>query len=155
MTEQEIFMCECQADFFEISVNRIKAGSALFISRFMYSEVAKELDDLDDGYGFISPNNLIKIMKDEYVVLSRKKGTKYPKEVMRWIGYIYRAYSILKHRKSSYIYKQIDSIKMLELYHVYHTFDVEYCVERLEELIQEKNPIASDYEIYKQILLNS
>lgn len=155
MNEIELNSCENQGTFFELSVSSFKAGSALFISTYMYSIFAKELDNLDDGYNFISPHNLINLMKDEYIVLSKKKGNKYPKEVMRWIGYIYRAYVILKHRNSSFIYKEINAEKMLELYESYHTFDVNYCVDRLEELISEKKPVLSDYEVFKRIRLEN
>lgn len=48
------------------------------------------------------------------------------------------------------IIKDINADKMFSLYDVFHTFDVEYCVDRLEELVKEQNDKkVDDYEIFK------
>ena len=61
-----------------------------------------------------------------------------------------KTYSILKKRGSHKIYKQLKVEKLLTLYEAFHTFSVEYCVDQLEILINEKNETPkSDYEIFK------
>ena len=84
--------------------------------------------------------------------LNSIRGEKAPAIVMYWIGYTYRAWSIISHKPSKTIYKECGFNMMLSLYETYHTFDNEYCVERLEELVQKNQ--KSDYEIYRSIRLS-
>lgn len=155
MNEHEQMMCELQGEFFELSVERLKCGSAIFAMRFMHSEIAKDLDNIDDPYNFVSPNNLISIMKRDFPKLESQVGQKYPPHVMKWIGYIYRAWNIIKRERSARIYELIKIEKMAALYDTFHTFDPSYCVERLEEIANEQrqNP-KSDYEIFKEIMMS-
>lgn len=153
MNKHEQRMCELQADFFELSVSSFPCGSSFFIAKFMQSPAAKELDNVDDPYNFSSPNNLIAYMKEEFPSLNKERGEQYPKSVLRWIGYIYRAWNIISKRTSSYLYKKMKANKLLSLYDSFHTFSPEYCVERLEEIVEEINKMQiSDYEIYKRIV---
>ena len=152
MSDHEQEMCLVQADLFEFSFGRFECGSSFFISKFMYSDLAKELDNLDDEYNYISPNNMITILKDLYPSLNLNKGNKYPARVLRWIGYVYRAWNILKKRSSMNIYKNIKAEDMLAYYETFHTFSIEYCVDRLEEIVKEKEPQISDYEAYKKFM---
>ena len=152
MNVHEQRMCEMQSDFFELSLERFSCSSYLFISRFMNSELAKELDEIDDPYNLISPNNLITLMRINYPSLNEQEGDKIPKKVIRWIGYIYRAWSVIKKKESSYIYKMMKAQQMVSLYDSFHTFSVEYCVDRLEEITNQNNRVAlSDYEVLKSI----
>ena len=153
MTSHQQRICELQADFFEFSKDAFKCSSSIFISRFMNSDIAKELDNVDDPYNFISPHNLISIMREQYESLSTIKGNQYPKQVLRWIGYIYRAWCIITHKKSTSIYKDCPADKLLSLYESFHTFDIEYCIYRLEEIINENKPKIDDYQIFRKIML--
>ena len=153
MNAHEQRMCELQADFFELSLERFSCGSEVFVFRFMHSDFAKDLDKIDDCYNFISPNNLISLMKEKYESLSITKGEKYPALVMRWIGYIYRAYCIINKTSSNRVYKDLKAETLLSLFNSFHTFSPEYCVERLKEIVdQDKKDTRTDYEIYKAIM---
>ena len=150
MTDFEIKMCEHQADYFELSLTRFSCSSSIFISTYMNSGITKELDVVDDVYNYISPNNLMNAFAMKYPKLSEEGSIKYPTSVLRWIGYIYRAFSIITKKYSSEIYKELKADKMLEYYNVFHTFDPDYCVERLLELINQNKESFDDYEIYKK-----
>lgn len=154
MNYHEQMMCEMQADFFELSQTAFSCSSSFFIARYMYSDVAKDLDKVDDYYNYISPNNLVSILSRLYPSLNNEHGQKYPIKVLRWIGYIYRAFSIIKKIDSCRIYKSIKAEKMLSLYDSFHTFSVEYCINRLEEIINEKVNEQDDYEIFKQVVMS-
>ncbi len=147
-------MCELQGEIFEESASYFTCGSSFFISRYMYSEIVKNLDNVNDSYNYISPINVMHRMEDLYPSLKSKGGVKYPKPVMRWIGYIYRAYSIIKKKESRTIYKLLKSEKLLSLYDSFHTFSAEYCVERLSEIIDNNHNYSfeRDYEIFKEIM---
>lgn len=151
MTYQEQAICELQADVFEISLKRFKSGSPIFIARFMNCELVKELDNIDDPYNYISPNNIIKYLSSEFSILNKNKGNKYPIQVMRWIGYTYRAYSIIYKINSNKLYKIFNADKMLSLYETYHTFSPEQCVERMKQIADEMKPNLDDYSVFKAI----
>ena len=155
MNEHEQRMCELQACIFEYSINRFSCSSSFFIARFMNGINAKELDDKNNYHNYYSPNYVLDTLDFLYPSLNQKHGEKYLPEIIRWIGYIYRAWSIIKNRSSYDLYKLIKAEKLLSLYDSFHTFGVEYCIERLEEMVEENaSQQKSDYEIFKEIMLS-
>ena len=147
-------MCELQAGIFEFSLRRFNCSSPFFIARFMNSKFAKDLDNIDDPYNYFSPNYILEGLESAYPSLKTYQGDKYSPQVIRWIGYIYRSWSIIKRRTSSDIYKVFKVEKLFSLYDSFHTFGVEYCVDRLEELVlEEKGQQKTDYEIFKEVML--
>ena len=154
MNISEQRMCELQADLFELSLRRFKCSSSFFIARFMNSKSAKDLDNVDDPYNYYSPNSILDALESAYPSLKSESENKYNAQVMRWIGYIYRSWVILKHRSSYDIYKLMKAEKMLALYDTFHTLGIDYCIERLEEIVNaEIGQHRSDYEIFKEIML--
>ena len=101
MDELQLKLCDIQGRLFELSAEK-KLPSASFIKAFMTSETAKELD---------SRYNRMQWMGEEYLleeVLSSAgnalsgAGEVYQKDVLYWIGYIYRYwhyYLALLHRR--------------------------------------------------------
>lgn len=156
MNEHEQRMCELQACIFEESIKRFSCSSSFFVARFMNGTNAKELDEIDNHYNYYSPNYVLDALNYLYPSLNQKNGAKYSSSIMRWIGYVYRAWSIITRKSSYEIYKRIKAEKLLSLYDSFHTFSVEYCVERLEEIVKESDSEAkTDYEIYKEVVQNS
>lgn len=154
MNVHEEMMCELQADVFEYSSTRFSCGGAKFAERFMRSEVAMLLDDPRNEYNYLSVEEIFLRLEKDYPSLAKEKGRKIPSPVMRWIGYIYRCYCIRKKKTSLWLYKEIKVGKMLSLYDSFHTFDPDYCVDRIEEIIVSNHPpLPNDYEVYKAIRL--
>lgn len=154
MNEHEQRMCEEQSLLFEMMADAFPCSSSYVISRFMNSDIAKRMDKIDDPYNYNCANNIVCILKEKYPSLTAKEGEHYSKSLLRWIGYVFRAWSIIK-RKSSYdIYKDMKADDLLSYYDSFHTFSIEYCIDRLEEIVKEKKPARkSDYEIFKEIML--
>ena len=152
MTAHEQRMCELQSEFFSTSFALFKCSSPLFIARFMNSELAKEMDDSNNYRNYYSVPYMYHYLTDNYPSLNEKEGTKYPIPVLKWIGYIFRAYVIIKKKSSSKLYKLLKADEMLSLYDSYHTFSVEYAVERLSEIINKSGVSLTDYQIFKQIM---
>lgn len=152
MTTHEQMTCEIQADLFELSTEKFSCSSPFFISRYMQSDIVKELDNVDDPYNFLSPHNLIVLMNSNYPSLKKKKGLKYPKPVIRWIGYMYRAYALIKKEQSKKIYESLPAEKMLTLYETFHTFSTEYCVEQLEGIISQNKKTVDEYALFKKVM---
>lgn len=147
-------MCELQADIFEYSLRRFHCSSPFFVARFMNSKYAKDLDNIDDPYNYFSPNCILDGLEKDYPSLKTYQGNKYVPQVIRWIGYVYRSWSIIKKRDSSDIYKVFKAEKLYSLYDSFHTFGIEYCIDRLEELVsEEKGQQKSDYEIFKEVMM--
>ena len=154
MTVHEQRMCELQADIFELSLKIFKCSSSYFIFRFMRSDVAKDIDVFDSQYNYYSPNNVMHMLKMSNLHLDDIEGKKYPLEVMRWIGYIYRAYQLITKKNSRDIYKILKAETLLSLYNSFHTYSVEVCVSKIKEMLSESRPIDSDYELFKKIALS-
>ena len=154
MTPHEQRLCEAQAELFALSVQKFPCGSAFFVSRFMYSDSAKRLDKNDDPYNYVTADALLAAMEAAYPSLQEKRGEPIPEKVMKWMGYMYRAWNIIKRKGSPSIYKAIKAERMVSLYDSFHTFSPEYCVDQLEQLAQEgRGPVLSDYEVFRKIRL--
>ena len=153
MNETEERLCREQGLLFELSADRFLCGSPNFVDRFMHSQIAKKLDRMDP-FGLEQASSIIEEMEEAFPGLNKRLGQKYPKAVLHWMGYVYRAWSIISHRPSSSLYKKCKAEKLLELYYVHHTYDIEYCVEELEKMFFPRGKKAkTDYEVYRQILL--
>ena len=155
MTGFELRMCELQADIFEKALSEFDCSSPFFIAKFMNSKKAEELDDENSLYNYCTPVAAIEELEEAYPSLKVYGNAKYPVPVIRWIGYIYRAWSIITHKSSSKLYKQMKAERLLGLYEVFHTFGVDYCIDRLEELVNDAIPKKDYYEIFKEVMLQN
>lgn len=133
MNENLARLCELQADVFEKS-SSFTCGSKYFMFRFFQSEVAKRIDEAGPAIPLPSAQEAIESLLEEYPSLNERGGKKLSSPLLRWIGYVTRAYSSLTHCPSFRLLKEIPIEKLVSLYDVYHTFDVEYAVERLKEI---------------------
>lgn len=156
MTEEQQILCEAQASFFESSIDLFRCGSSYFISRFMNSDIAKKMDAVGNGFEYYDVPMMTASLSSEFESLNRHGKERYPKPVLHWMGYIYRAWCIIKRARSSQIYRIMKAERMLSLYDAFHTFDPEYCVERIYEMLQEEGMIEkrTDYEIFRSIMLS-
>lgn len=150
-------MCEIQADIFSNSIKDFTCGSKLFVFRYMCSKFAKLLDD-PNYLSLYTPMNYRDILLKEYPGLNQKYGDKINESIMHWIGYIYRAISLLLNIPSKHLLKKLPFIDMVFLYDIHHTFGVEYCVDRLNEEYElvksnknKEKEIAK--KVYKDLLL--
>lgn len=128
-------LCSLQGNIFAESLDAINCSSEVFMRRFMFSTVAKEFDSkaiLDDS---LTISEVFYRIEEEFGKTDYGK-TKYNKEVLFWIGYIYRYFSYTYDLSSKYIYKIIKPKELNKLYYVYHTFDPSNAIERI---LEEKN----------------
>lgn len=135
MKDFDYRMCELQADIFERSLEAFECSSPFFIATYMNSTKAEDLDDKNDNYNYCSVNSAIRTLENECPALQIKGNIKYPAPVIRWIGYIYRAWSIITDKTSSQLFNQMNDEVLVGLYDTFHTFGIEYCIARLEELV--------------------
>lgn len=138
MDSDGLMMCRMQGKMFEKSVTKVNLSSPLFIRKYMNSVDARGMDicvylDLgrfDD-----------QILEDLNAEKPRGK-IKYDTKTLYWMGYIYRYWSYVYEMSSKSIYKAFPGTKLAKLYHVYHTFDPLYAVDRIIEVFNIK--VVSD-----------
>ena len=137
MDELQLKLCDIQGRLFELSAEK-KLPSASFIKAFMTSETAKALD---------SRYNRMQWMGEEYLleeVLSSAgnalsgAGEVYQKDVLYWIGYIYRYWHYYTGESSAKILRQAPAATMKRNYMMFHTMDPVVAIEDLKELHQQK-----------------
>ena len=137
MDELQLKLCDIQGRLFELSAEK-KLPSTAFIKTFMTSETAKALD---------SRYNRMQWMGEEYLleeVLSSAgnalsgAGEVYQKDVLYWIGYIYRYWHYYTGESSAKILRQASAATMKRNYLMLHTMDPVVAIENLKEIHTQK-----------------
>ena len=131
LTSEEIKSCQIQGNIFAKST-QLKCSSKVFIRRFMLSKTCERMDK--NGILFDSFSE-----EDIYAELEKENGKfnygkiKIGNEVLFWIGYIYRYWSICCDMSSKEIFSIQNSSDMISLYLAYHTLDPKVAIERILE----------------------
>ena len=109
-----------------------------FVKAFMTSETAKDLD---------SKYNRMQWAGDEYIIEEVASATGeglttggdiYPKDVLYWIGYIYRYWHFHNGEDSAKIYKQAPVETMNRDHLMFHTIVPTFAIEDLKEIYSQK-----------------
>jgi len=137
MNELQLKMCDIQGRLFELSSDE-KYASANFIKTFMTSEVAKALDSTYNRMQWAGEEYLL----EEVVSLTgdrlNEAGEVYSKEILYWIGYIYRYWHYYTNEDSAKIYKQAPVGTMKRNYLMFHTMAPELAIEDLKEIYNQR-----------------
>jgi len=149
-----LLLCELQATTFEKSVDKVETSSGIFIRRFMYSNMAKMLDNNSILQTNLQAQDLIDSIEEEYGE-SKYGSIKYTHNEIHWVGYVYRYLSYTYDLSSVQVYKLIKPKELRRLYLPYHTMDPAQAIERILEakgrLPNEEQEIKRQFEIYKKI----
>lgn len=137
MDELQLKLCDIQGRLFELSAEN-NYGSANFVKTFMTSEVAKALDSQYNRMQWAGEEYLL----EELVAVSGDKLTKggeiYSKDILYWIGYLYRYWHYYTDEESVKIYKQAPVVTMKRNYLMFHTMAPELAIEDLKEISRQK-----------------
>lgn len=151
-----LLLCKIQGNLFEESLSKTDCSSEVFIRRYMNSNVVKELDSLSFLDDTKTTDNIFEELNKEYGVSTYGKS-RFNKEALYWMGYIYRYFSYTYDLSSKQVYKIIKPKELNEVYLPYHTFDPKFAIERI---LEEKNiSLCEDslfnrnYDIFKKIRL--
>lgn len=137
MDEIALKLCDIQWRLFELSADK-GYGCAAFVKAFMTSDTAKALD---------SEYNRMQWMGEEYLLEEvvtaadnevAANGEVFPKDVLYWIGYIYRYWHYYSGEGSAKIYKQASVETMKRNYMIFHTMDPVVAIEDLKEIHRQK-----------------
>lgn len=121
-----------QGKVFEDSLEKVSCSSEIFIRRFMNSKISRDFDSLAILDDTITIDDIFLNIDNEFGI-SNYGSKKYNKEVLFWIGYIYRYFAYTYELSSYSIYKIVKPRELNELYYVYHTFDPKVAIERILE----------------------
>ena len=129
-------LCDIQGRLFELA---LKNGYDCpeFIRIFMNSRAAAALDDVYDRLQWAGEEYILEELDDEAGGL-KKAGTMYNREVMYWMGYVYRYWHYYTGETSRQIYKIADEKIMNSSWLGFHTLDVEMAIDDLKEIYHQK-----------------
>ena len=137
MNELQLKLCDIQGRLFELSADS-NYGSVNFVKTFMTSEVAKALDSTYNRMQWAGEEYLL----EELVAISGDKitndGEVYSKDVLYWMGYLYRYWHYYTNEDSTKIYKQAPVGTMKRNYLMFHTMAPELAIEDLKEIYGQK-----------------
>ncbi len=138
MNPLELKLCDIQGRLFELfAESKFDVESA--VKSFMLGEIAKNLDSVYNRMQWAGEEYLF----EELVAtcgdkLSPKKEN-FPKDVLFWMGYVYRYWHFFTGEDSNKIYKQAPFKTMNVNYLSFHTMDVEMAIADLKEIYKQKS----------------
>ena len=128
-------LCDMQGAVFALSLSYFSCGSGIFIRKFAYSSIAKIFDNasiLDDSYTEIA---VLEEIKEEYGELSYE-CKRYDKEVMYWMGYLYRYFCYTYEISMEQAYEIVPPTELAPLYLAYHILG---CANAIEKILDGKD----------------
>lgn len=137
MKEIELKLCDIQGRLFELSADE-GYDSACFVRVFMYSRTAKELDEKYNRMQWAGEEYLLEEIAANAGKKLKKSDEIFSKNVLYWIGYIYRYWHYYTNESSAQIYKQASVSTMKRNYMMFHTMAPELAIEDLKEIYQQK-----------------
>ncbi|MBO6264306.1 MAG: hypothetical protein J6N93_08610 [Clostridia bacterium] len=137
MDALELKLCDIQGRLFELFLSTNYDAESL-VKAFMNSEIAKNLDSEYNRMQWAGEEylleELIATCKDKLTI----KKESVSKEVLFWMGYVYRYWHFYTKEESAKIYKQASFETMNVNYLMFHTMDVEIAIDDLKEIYKQK-----------------
>ena len=136
MNELEIKLCDIQGRLFELSYDN-DLDSAVFVKAFMNSEIAKNLDSKYNRMQWAGEEYLLEELESTEDL--KKGGERLTKDMLYWMGYIYRYWHFVTDEDSAKIYKQAPVETLKRNYMMFHTLAPEMAIEDLKEIYRQRN----------------
>lgn len=133
----QLTLCDTQGQLFELS-GKLGYDSESFIKTFMVSNVVIDLEKDFHHLQWAGKKYIFSRLEEECGDLMSKNGQIYSKEVLYWMGYIYRYWNYYTGESSKDIYKQAPAKTMNVVYLMYHTMSPKMAIDRLKETYQKK-----------------
>ena len=127
-----LLLAEYQGKLFEKSTD-LSCSSAVFFRRFLYSDYLKKMDMNDTASLALDVNEGIDSIQKQFGDTDYGK-TKYSKNAMFWIGYMYRYLSYTREVSTRFVMKLFPHKQLNDVYYAFHTQDPEWCVNSLLEM---------------------
>ena len=137
MDEIALKLCDIQGRLFELSANQ-KYDNIKFIRVFMNSDVSRALDSKYNRMQWAGEEYLLEEVVDNAGNKVSVGGEVFSKDVLYWIGYIYRYWHYYSGEDSKKIYKQAAVEVMKRNYMMFHTMDPVLAIEDLKKIYNQK-----------------
>lgn len=137
MNAIQLKLCDIQGRLFELSADNTYESSS-FVRTFMNSDVAKALDSTYNRMQWAGEEYLLEELVSTRGNSLNTEGDVYPKDVLYWIGYLYRYWHFYTGESSSRIYKQAPAHTMHQNYLMFHTMAPELAIDDLKEISNQK-----------------
>lgn len=137
MNEIQLKLCDIQGRLFELSADNTYESSS-FVRTFMNSDVAKALDSTYNRMQWAGEEYLLEELVSTRGNSLNTEGDVYPKDVLYWIGYLYRYWHFYTGESSSRICRQASVQTMRRNYRMFHTMAPELAIDDLKEIYNQK-----------------
>ena len=137
MDELQLKLCDIQGRLFELSAEK-KLPSASFIKALMTSETAKALDSRYNRMQWMGEEYLLEEVVSSAGDALSDAGEVYQKDVLYWIGYIYRYWHYYTGESSAKILRQASAATIKRNYLMFHTMDPVVAIEDLKEISRQR-----------------
>lgn len=129
----QLKLCDIQGRLFELSAEK-QYDSVAFIKAFMTSETAKALDSEYNRMQWAGEEYLLEEVVADAGDMLFADGEIFSKDILYWIGYIYRYWHYYNGEDSAKIHKQAPIETMKRNYMMFHTMDPVLAIEDLKEI---------------------
>ena len=137
MNALELKLCDIQGRLFELFANTEYDAESL-VKAFMNGEIAKNLDSVYNRMQWAGEEYLLEELIDTCKDKLTTKRENFSKDVLFWMGYVYRYWHFYTGEESNKIYKQAPFETMNVNYLMFHTMDVEMAIDDLKEIYRQK-----------------
>ena len=137
MDALEMKLCDIQGRLFELFANTEYDAESL-VKAFMNGEIAKNLDSEYNRMQWAGEEYLLEELIDTCKDKLTTKRETFSKDVLFWMGYVYRYWHFYTEEESNKIYKQAPFETMNVNYLMFHTMDVEMAIDDLKEIYKQK-----------------
>ena len=127
-----LLLAEYQGKLFEKSAE-LGCSTAVFLRRFLHSELVKKMDMNDATSLSLDVNEGIHSIQNQFGDSDYGK-TKYSKSALFWMGYMYRYLSYTRGVTTKFVMNLFSYKQLNDVYYSFHTQDMEWCVQNLLEM---------------------
>ena len=128
-----LILCKLQASLFSDYRDLTPCSPNVFIRRFMFSHLAERFDDLLILIESSSNQTFVEDINNQYGETKYGCNVSFNKEVLYWVGYVYRYWCFIYEIPSSKLYQYVSPKMLIDRYPLYHSMDIEYVIERIIE----------------------
>ncbi len=127
-----LLLAEYQGKLFERS-NNLNCSTAIFLRRFLHSELLNSLDTNNPSLLSLDVNEGIATITEQFGDTDYGK-VKYSKSSLFWIGYLYRYISYTREVSTRFVMELFPHKQLNDVYYSFHTQDPEWCIKSLLDI---------------------
>ncbi|WP_026496007.1 hypothetical protein [Butyrivibrio sp. WCD3002] len=127
-----LLLAEYQGKLFEKS-NDLTCSTAIFLRRFLHSDLLKSLDTNNPSLLSLDVNEGITSIIQQFGDTDYGK-IKYSRSSLFWMGYMYRYISYTREVSTKFVMDLFAHKQLNDVYYTFHTQDPEWCIRSLLDI---------------------